>query len=644
MMGRAARAFSLVAVLAGVATGAAAQDPTILPPMMDKAPVVLDGRKLFEVGESGTWSPAQRAAEINRILRAAAADPEPVNLVLAEHDGYPTIRMGEWHLLTVTDSDVLPGMEAGEQAQRWLQTIEAALLRAREQRSAAYVAGAALRGAAVLLLAAGLHWLLSRARRRLPLRLAHWRALPAHSAIGGKPAWQLAVELLCGALQALLWIGALLYAVEQFPLTRQARFDTARVLGDSLRAPLFTANERAYSTGDFLWLAAAVALLWIAVSLVTRLVSMRLMRATGASHGALQPVATLVRYGLIFIGVIVILQVAGLNLSSLALLASVLGVGIGFGLQSIANNFVSGIILSFEQPVKPGDFVSLGSLQGTVLRIGGRSTVIRTIDRVSIIVPNSQLLEQQLVNWSYGDELARLHVPVGVAYGSDIDGVRSALLEAAKSHPAVLADPHPDVRLVGFGDSALNFELLVWTKDPPGHVLLESDLCYAIERNLRRAGIEIPFPQRTLHVAAAEVESIMDRLQDARAAAPVALYDSSGAPTRPHHAEPSRGPSSGDGHGAPVDTARALDVDTLIARMRGPGGLVIQDRRHLLSVYAKCFVGSEAVEWLMRANSVSRDEAIHLGQSLVERGVFHHVLDEHPFRDGNFFYRFYADE
>jgi len=605
---------------------------------------VLDGRKLFEVGESGTWSPAQRAAEVNRILRAAAADPEPVNLVLAEHDGYPTIRMGDWHLLTVMDSDVLPGMDAGEQAQRWLQIVEAALLRARTERSPGYVLGAALRVGAVVAFAAVLHWLLSRARRRLPLRLARWRALPMHSPLGGKPGWQLAIDLLCIALQALLWLAALFYAGEQFPATRQVRFTAVHVLGQALGAPLFTVNERAYSTADFLWLAGAVAALWLAVSLITRVVSMRVMRATGASSGALQPVATLVRYGLIFIGIIVILQVAGLNLSSLAILASVLGVGIGFGLQSIANNFVSGIIIAFEQPIKPGDFVTVGERQGTVLRIGARSTVIRTVDRVSIIVPNSHLLEQQLVNWSYGDALARLHVPVGVAYGSDIDAVRGALLDAARSHPDVLADPHPDVRLVGFGDNALNFELLVWTKDPPGHVQLESDLCYAIEANLRHAGIEIPFPQRTLHVAVGEVDAVIERLRDVRTSAPVALYDSSGAPTRLHHAEPSRvSAPAGDGRAAPAPV-HTPDVETLVARMRGPGGVAIEDRRHLLSHYRKCFVGSEAVEWLMRANGLSRDEAIHLGQSLVERRIFHHVLDEHPFRDGYFFYRFYADE
>ncbi|MGH7291992.1 MAG: hypothetical protein ACREJT_12320, partial [Myxococcota bacterium] len=151
------RSLLLAALLWGAP--AFAQEPTPVLPG-ERVPVVLDGRVLFEVGESGTWSPQQRAAEITRILRAAVADPAPVNLVLAEHDGYPTIRMGEWHLLTVTDSDVLPGMDAGEQAQRWLQATEAGLVRARVERSPAYLGGAWLRVVAALLAAGLLHWVL----------------------------------------------------------------------------------------------------------------------------------------------------------------------------------------------------------------------------------------------------------------------------------------------------------------------------------------------------------------------------------------------------------------------------------------------------------------------------------------------------
>ena len=355
-------------------------------------------------------------------------------------------------------------------------------------------------------------------------------------------------------------------------------------------------NERGYSAVDLLWLGGAVALLWVAVSVVTGLLSWRLSRATGATRGALQPMTTLLRYGLLTLGLVVVLQAAGLNLSSLALLASVLGVGIGFGLQNIANNFVSGVLMALERPVKPGDFVSLGDLAGVVERIGGRSTLIRTLDRVSIIVPNSKMLETELVNWSHGDPLVRLHVPVGVAYGVDLAAARVALLDAARVHPAVLAEPRPEVRLTGFGDNALHLELLVWSDDPAGQELLKSDLNYQIAHNLRAAGIEIPFPQRTLHVPAAEVDAIAARLRGERAPPPA--------------------PPRGDGNGLAFPSApwRALDIEALVARMRGADGVAIADRRHRLSVYRHCFVGAEAVDWLTRAEDLSRADAVRLGQ------------------------------
>ena len=629
-------------LLCALVSATAAQDPPPAPaPLSDKAPVVLDGRVLFEVGESGTWSPQQRAKEINRILLAAATDSEPVNLVLSEYEGYPTVRMGEWHLLTVTDSDVLPGMDSAEQAQRWLQIVEAALLEARADRTTAAVTAAWLRVLAALVAAALLTWAFGRISGRLPVWLAHRRSGHARLPLDHKPTWQLVLEVACGALQIATWIAALLYAVEQFPALRQHRYALATLVGGSLGAPLFSMNERAYSALDILWLIGTVVSLWIAVSLVTRIVSTRVMRVTGASRGTLQPMATLLKYGLIFVGLIVILQVAGLNLSSLAIFASVLGVGIGFGLQSIANNFVSGLIISFERPIKPGDFVSIGTLQGTVQRIGARSTVIRTLDRVSIIVPNSRLLENEVVNWSYGDDLARLHLPIAVNPGADLQSVRGAMLDAARSHPAVLADPHPDVRFAGFAGNALNLDLLVWTNNPAGQVALQSDLYYRIEANLRRAGLADPFPQQTVHLSTVEVAAVMAADEDGRPPYARAVQDA-GAAT----AEPGAAAAPPPLHQAPaaVPDGRAFDIESLIAQMRGPDGLAIEDRRHLLAVYPKCFVGSEAVAWLMRAYDLSRQGAIRLGQSLVQRGVFHHVLDEHPFRDGNFYYRFYADE
>jgi potassium efflux system protein len=248
---------------------------------------------------------------------------------------------------------------------------------------------------------------------------------------------------------------------------------------------------------------------------------------------------------------------------------------------------------------------------------------------VSIILPNSKLLETELVNWSHGDPQVRVHVPVGVAYGSQVEAVRMALLGAAHVHPAVLPDPRPEVRFTGFGDSALSFELLVWMRDPPGQDQLKSDLNHQILHNLAAAGIDIPFPQRTLHLPATEIDALLARVRG--------------------ETSPPRSPSaaaSANGHDVAFPSApwRALDVDALAARMRASDGIAIADRRHLFNTYPRCFVGAEAVEWLMRREDLSRGDALQLGQRLVERGIIHHVLDEHPFRDGAFFYRFYQDD
>jgi potassium-dependent mechanosensitive channel len=195
-----------------------------------------------------------------------------------------------------------------------------------------------------------------------------------------------------------------------------------------------------------------------------------------------------------------VLQIWGLDISSLAILVSALGVGIGFGLQDIAKNFGSGLVLVFERPIQVGDFIEVGEFQGTVERIGARSTLIRTLDQISIIVPNSRFLEQEVINWSHDNPVSRIHLPVGVAYGSDIEAVRSALLESARNHPKILSTPQPQVFFKGFGDSSLDLELLVWTAEPSKQVLIKSDLYFRMEALLRQKQVEIPFPQRDLHL------------------------------------------------------------------------------------------------------------------------------------------------
>ncbi len=226
---------------------------------------------------------------------------------------------------------------------------------------------------------------------------------------------------------------------------------------------------------------------------------------SGLSNSSLYALSRISRYIILFIGIVVGLNFIGFNLSSLALLGGALGVGIGFGLQNIFNNLVSGIIILVEQTLKVGDFVDLQSgVMGRVSEINMRYTRITTNDQVDIIVPNSEFINGRVINWTLGDLNRRMHIPFGVAYGTDKELVKECALKAAASVSYTLHDKQNemDVWLVNFGDSSLDFELIVWVGlegvKTPGKV--HAKYLWAIETELGKAGIEIPFPQRDLHV------------------------------------------------------------------------------------------------------------------------------------------------
>ena len=211
-------------------------------------------------------------------------------------------------------------------------------------------------------------------------------------------------------------------------------------------------------------------------------------------------VIRVVQYAIWTVGLLIALELLGIDLTALTVVAGALGVGIGFGLQSVVSNFVSGLVLLLEQPIRINDRVTVENVEGNVADIHFRSTTIVTNDNISIIVPNSQFINQTVINWSHGDPTIRIHVPVGVAYGSDVELVTKTLYEIAGADQGVLSQPAPEVRFTEFGDSSLNFELLVWSDDPPRHLQLKSRLNYAIDAAFRRHNIQIPFPQRDLHV------------------------------------------------------------------------------------------------------------------------------------------------
>ena len=205
-------------------------------------------------------------------------------------------------------------------------------------------------------------------------------------------------------------------------------------------------------------------------------------------------------YIIMIVGTMMAFQFIGINLSGLAVIFGLLSVGIGFGLQNITSNFISGIILLFERPIKVGDRITIGDVVGEVASINMRSTMVQTLNNITIIVPNSEFVSAKVTNWSYGDPKIRVDLPVGVSYGSDLDTVLKALHEVADEHPEVLKTPAHDVLLAEFGDSSWNMLLRVWIASPQQFYAFKSDINCAIIRKFKQHKIEIPFPQRDLHL------------------------------------------------------------------------------------------------------------------------------------------------
>jgi len=234
---------------------------------------------------------------------------------------------------------------------------------------------------------------------------------------------------------------------------------------------------------------------------ISSLLDRRLEKQKHIDPGLRYTIARLLRLSLVTIGVLAALRQAfGLDLTSIAVLFTALSVGIGFGLQYLAADIASGFILLFERPIRVGDRITIGEDEGDVQSINLRTTVVLTNNRVSIIVPNSKLVSQRLINWSYGDPRARISIPIGVAAESDIDLVTQTLLKAAEEVDNVLTDPSPKVQFLKFGDWSLDFRLLVWTNRPRLHMQIRSDINYRIDKLFREARIEIPYPQTELRI------------------------------------------------------------------------------------------------------------------------------------------------
>ena len=274
-----------------------------------------------------------------------------------------------------------------------------------------------------------------------------------------------------------------------------------RAFFDFWSKPLFHLGETPISMETIAKLIVFLILLAVLARQFRRLVRTHLLDRMPIEEGQRFALERTVGYVVFLLGLIIGLQTSGVNLSTLTVLGGAVGIGIGFGMQTIANNFISGLILLFERPVKVGDRVEVGSLNGDVLQIGARSTWVRTNDNIVVILPNSEFIEKQVTNWTANDRRVRFAVPLGVSYGSDPEHVREVLLKVAAANSDVLRDPPADVIFIGFGDSSLDFELRVWTATKTNMpYILRSDLYFAVFKAFKEQGIEIPFPQRDLHL------------------------------------------------------------------------------------------------------------------------------------------------
>jgi small-conductance mechanosensitive channel len=217
-------------------------------------------------------------------------------------------------------------------------------------------------------------------------------------------------------------------------------------------------------------------------------------------RGGLAYAISRVTYYILLVGLfLAALTNAGVELNKFTVISGALGLGVGFGLQNIVNNFASGLIILFERPFRIGDTVEVLGVVGTVRRIGARSTTVLTFQYAEVILPNSNLLSNQVTNWTLTSARRRVEVPVGIAYGTDPELALKLLIEVAESNPRILKDPPPEAFFLGFGESALNLELRFWASDPHWFEL-KSEVGLAVLRSLVEAGIEIPYPQRDLHL------------------------------------------------------------------------------------------------------------------------------------------------
>ena len=263
---------------------------------------------------------------------------------------------------------------------------------------------------------------------------------------------------------------------------------------------LFEINQTPITILSILMFILVIALFYVGSRILKRFILEPIFQRMEFEAGTRFTMTRTIHYIIMVIGAIVSFQFIGIDLSGLAVIFGLLSVGIGFGLQNITSNFISGLILLFERPIQVGDRITVGDTEGDVEAINMRATVLKSVNNISVIVPNSEFVSERVINWSHGDPRIRLDIEVGVSYNSVLEDVLAALNAVAEENQHILKNPKHDVLLVSFGDSSWNMNLRVWIRDPQQHRIIKSEINKAIVYKFREMNIEIPFPQRDLHI------------------------------------------------------------------------------------------------------------------------------------------------
>ena len=491
-------------------------------PAVPKAPVVVDGREIFSVGKTGSTSAGERVALIREELLKAVRDDATPEVKIEQQGGLPVLYLlypsppadldstdseaiaeadTKRYLFTVTKEDIT-GRKSNSQTARDLKAkIERAIATAKRERSSAYIQRQTIIAVGLILLGLFSSRLLTQLQT-YPLRRAIQKVIPGlPSNTTSQPSSLTTLfRIKLGFAQFILWLVIVIVVLRLFPPTRHWLYYLSNLVTTTFAKSVFDLGGTEFSIIRILVLIALFIATIFFSNYLTDLLRTNVLQMTRMTRGSQEIISIITKYGSIALFTVILLQANGINLSSLALIGSALGVGIGFGFQDIARNFASGIVLLFERSIQVGDFIQVGEHLGVVEEVRTRSIVLKTLDRISIIVPNSRFLSEEVINWNHRRSVTRIHLPIGVEYGSDVKKVKAALLQAAAEHLEVLHNPSPQVFFVGFGDSSLDFELLIWTSDPSRQAPLKSDLCFRIEEIFQEQQILIPFPQRDVNL------------------------------------------------------------------------------------------------------------------------------------------------